>query len=180
MNIDLNGIPTPCYICDEYALERNLKILGTVQEKSGCKIILALKGFAMFSLFPVIRKYLKGTAVSSLDEARLGFEEFGGEVHVYSPAYKDDEFESLLSYADLISFNSFSQWRRFKPIISKYKKKKIECGIRINPQHSEVKYPLYDPCGKHSRLGVIAELFQNEDLEGISGLHFHTLCGLNA
>jgi len=177
--IDLNGIATPCYICDEDALEENLKVLSSVQEKSGCKIILALKGFAMFSLFPVIRKYLKGTAVSSLDEARLGFEEFGGELHLYSPAYKDDEFESLLPYADHISFNSFSQWRRFKPAISKYKKKKIECGIRINPEHSEVKYPIYDPCGKYSRLGVKAELFQSEDLEGISGLHFHNLCGLN-
>ena len=93
MKIDLNGIPTPCYICDEDALERNLKILRSAQEKSGCKIILALKGFAMFSLFPVIREYLKGAAVSSLDEARLGFEEFGGELHLYSPAYKDDEFD---------------------------------------------------------------------------------------
>jgi carboxynorspermidine decarboxylase len=180
MKIDLNKIPTPCYICDECALERNLRVLGSVQEKSACKIILALKGFAMFSMFPLIRKHLKGTAVSSLDEARLGFEEFGAEVHVYAPAYKDDEFESLLSYADHISFNSFSQWRRFKPIISKYKKKKIERGIRINPQHSEVKYPIYDPCSKHSRLGVTAEQFKDEDLDGISGLHFHNLCGLNA
>ena len=90
MKIDFNKIPTPCYICDECTLERNLRVLGFVQEKSGCKIILALKGFAMFSMFPLIQKYLKGTAVSSLDEARLGFEEFGSEVHVYAPAYKDD------------------------------------------------------------------------------------------
>ena len=180
MNIDLNGISTPCYICDESVLEQNLRVLSFVQEKSGCKIMLALKGFAMFSMFPLIRKYLKGTAVSSLDEARLGFEEFGGEVHVYAPAYKDGEFESLLSYADHICFNSFSQWRRFKSPISRYKKKKIECGIRINPQHSEVRIPIYDPCCRHSRLGVTAELFQEEDLNGISGLLFHNLCGLNA
>lgn len=180
MKINLDAVPTPCYICDEDALERNLRILSSVQEKSGCKIILACKGFAMFSLFPLIKKYLKGIAVSSLDEARLGFEEFGGEVHVYLPAYKDTEFESILSYADHITFNSFSQWRRFEPVISEYKKKKFECGIRINPEHSEVKYPIYDPCGKHSRLGVVADQFQKADLEGISGLHFHTLCGLNA
>lgn len=180
MKIDLGEIPTPCYICDEGVLERNLKVLASVQKKTGCKIILAIKGFAMFKMFPLIRQYLAGAAVSSLDEARLGFEEFGGEVHVYAPAYKDDEFEYLLSYADHISFNSFSQWHKFKSKISGYKKKKIECGIRINPQHSEVKYPLYDPCGRHSRLGVVVEQFQETDLEGISGLHFHTLCGLNA
>lgn len=180
MNIDFNKVPTPCYICDEGVLERNLKVLASVQKKTGCKIILAIKGFAMFKMFPLIRQYLAGAAVSSLDEARLGFEEFGGEVHVYAPAYKDDEFESLLSYADYISFNSFSQWQKFKSKISGYKKKKIECGIRINPEHSEVQVPLYDPCGKHSRLGVVVEQFQEADLEGISGLHFHTLCGLNA
>ncbi len=180
MKINLDSILTPCYICDEDALERNLKVLDSVQKKSGCKIILACKGFAMFSLFPLIKKYLKGIAVSSLDEARLGFEEFGGEVHVYLPAYKDTEFENILSYADHITFNSFSQWKRFMPLISEYKKKKFECGIRINPQHSEVKYPIYDPCGKHSRLGVIADQFKEADLKGISGLHFHVLCGLNA
>ena len=181
MNFDLNGAPTPCYVCDEAALEKNLKILSAVQERSGCRIILALKGFAMFSMFPLISKRLKGTAASSLYEAKLGFEKFGGEVHVYSPAYKDREFEKILYYADYISFNSFSQWKRFKPAISKHsKKKKIRCGIRINPEHSEVKIPIYDPCRRYSRLGVIENQFRNEDLEGISGLHFHTLCGLNA
>ncbi len=181
MNLDLNGAPTPCYVCDEAALEKNLKILAAVQERSGCRIILALKGFAMFSMFPLISKSLKGTAASSLYEARLGFEKFGGEVHVYSPAYKDREFEKILDFADYISFNSFSQWKRFKPTISKHsKKKKIRCGIRINPEHSEVKIPIYDPCRKYSRLGVTKNQFLDEDLEGISGLHFHTLCGLNA
>lgn len=180
MNIDLNKVSTPSYVCDESALEKNLKILGSVQERTGCKIILALKGFAMFSIFPLISKYLKGTAVSSLHEARLGYEDFGGEVHVYAPAYKNSEFESFLLYADHITFNSFSQWQQFKPIISNYKKKKIKCGIRINPEHSEVKIPIYDPCCRYSRLGAIAKQFQKEDLEGISGLHFHTLCGLNA
>ena len=180
MNLDLDGTPTPCYVCDEAALEKNLKILAAVQDRSGCRIILALKGFAMFSMFPLISKRLKGTAASSLYEARLGFEKFGGEVHVYSPAYKDAEFEKILDYADYISFNSFSQWKRFKPTISKHRKKKIRCGIRINPEHSEVKIPIYDPCRRYSRLGITKDQFRDEDLEGISGLHFHTLCGLNA
>lgn len=181
MNIDLDHIQTPCYVCDMGALEQRLKILNEVQERTGCKIILALKGFAMFSLFPLIRKYLKGVAASSLDEARLGFEEFSREVHIYSPAYKDNEFENLLVYANTIIFNSFSQWKRFKPIVSNYnKKKKIKCGIRINPQYSEVQTPLYDPCCQYSRLGVTADQFQKEDLSGITGLHFHSLCGLNA
>ncbi len=117
MNINLNGITTPCYICDIGALEKNLKILNGVQKKTGCKIILALKGFAMFSLFPLIHKYLKGTAASSLDEARLGFENFGKEVHVYSPAYKDNEFENLATYAVYLILISFSEWRRFIPFI---------------------------------------------------------------
>jgi len=178
MRIDLKDIPTPCYVCDEAVLEQNLKILDSVQKRSGCKIIMALKGFAMFSAFPLIRRYLYGTTASSLNEARLGFEEFGREVHLCAPAYQDHEFDELLSYADHIVFNSFSQWHHFKPkIISG---KKILCGIRVNPEHSEVDIPIYDPCAPFSRLGVTLENFEGGDLEGITGLHFHTLCELGA
>jgi len=179
MNFDIHTLPTPCYVLDEAALERNLKILDSVQKKTGCKIIMALKGFAMFSVFPLIRKYLHGTTASSLDEARLGFEEFGREVHVCAPAYPEHEFKELLGYSDHIVFNSFSQWNRFKPVIQE-SKKLIRCGLRVNPEHSEVSVPIYDPCGPCSRLGITQENFKGQDLAGISGLHFHTLCELNA
>ncbi|CAN2045026.1 Carboxynorspermidine/carboxyspermidine decarboxylase [Candidatus Magnetomoraceae bacterium gMMP-1] len=179
-SIEINNISTPCYICDKAAFERNLKILDSVQKRTGCKIILALKGFAMFSLFPLISEYLHGTAASSLDEARLGFEDFGKEVHLCAPAYKDLEFDKLMYYSDHIVFNSFSQWNHFKTKIFESKDKKILCGIRINPEHSEVEVPIYDPCGAFSRLGVTRENFKEESLDGITGLHFHNLCELNS
>ncbi|MFC1815336.1 carboxynorspermidine decarboxylase [Thermodesulfobacteriota bacterium] len=179
MQIDIQNLPTPCYVCDETALERNLKILDSVQKRTGCKIIMALKGFAMFSVFDLIREYLYGTSASSLDEARLGFEAFGQEVHVCAPAYPEHQFEELLSYSDHIVFNSFSQWDRFKSLVRK-SDQQVLCGLRVNPEHSEVKVPFYDPCGPYSRLGVTRANFQKQDLKGITGLHFHTLCELNA
>lgn len=174
-----NKIPTPCYVLEEEALLKNLQILDSVKKRAGCRIIMALKGFAMFSLFPVIREYLDGVAASSIDEARLGFENFGREVHVCAPAYIESEFEELLGYSDHIIFNSFSQWNLYKPIINR-NSKKTACGIRINPEHSEVKVSIYDPCGPFSRLGVPREYFREEEMDGISGLHFHNLCELNA
>lgn len=176
---DVTGIPTPCYVIDESCLQRNLDILSTVQKQTGCRILMALKGFAMFSVFPLIRKYLSGVTASSLHEARLGYEEFGKKVHVYAPAYKDNEFDEIVRYSDHLIFNSFSQWQRFKPRLLSAKKE-ISCGIRINPEHSEVQTALYDPCAPHSRLGVTREKFHGANLQGISGLHFHTLCELNA
>lgn len=175
----IKDAPTPCYIIEEDALLSNLKILETVQKRTGCKILMALKGFAMFGVFPVIRPYLCGVAASSLDEARLGYEEFGGEIHVCAPAYAENEFDELLIYSDHIVFNSFSQWRRFKDRITG-SKKNISCGIRINPEHSEVKTPIYDPCGPFSRLGTTRENFEENELGGITGLHFHNLCELNS
>lgn len=177
MIFDTSTLQTPCYVVSEAALESNLKILASVQEKTGCKILLALKGFAMFSLFPLIKQYLYGVAASSLDEARLGFEEFGKEVHLCAPAYRDDEFDELMTYCDHIVFNSFSQWNRFKDRI---KRTQVQAGIRVNPEHSEVKVSIYDPCAPRSRLGVTRQQFQDHLLDGISGLHFHTLCELNA
>lgn len=176
-DIDVTDVPTPCYICDETALQHNLEILDEVQKSAHCKIILALKAFAMFSVFPLLRRYLQGAAASSLNEARLAAEEFGGEVHVCAPAYKDSEFDQLLSYATHITFNSFSQWQRFGPRV-KSLAPTVKCAIRINPQHSEVPVPMYDPCSRYSRLGVTAGEFHSEDLAGISGLHFHTLSEL--
>jgi carboxynorspermidine decarboxylase len=179
MDIDLDKIQTPCYVVDETALKRNLEVLGNIQRRTGCKIIMALKGFAMFSLFPLVRQFLGGVAASSLNEARLGHEEFGKAVHVYSPAYKDSEFPELLGYAQHVVFNSFSQWDRFKPLITA-QTSGVHCGIRVNPQHSEVKNALYDPCSRFSRLGVTRKQFRPDLLDGITGLHFHTLCELNA
>ncbi|MCC6697485.1 MAG: carboxynorspermidine decarboxylase [Candidatus Hydrogenedentes bacterium] len=178
-NIDITGIPTPCYVVDEGALRRNLEVLARVQEKAQCTIILALKGFAMWSAFPIVKQYLRGTTASSVNEARLGREEFGGEVHVYAPAYADDEMHQLIPLADHITFNSFSQWQRFMPMIEN-SGKRIGCGIRINPEHSEVKVALYDPCAPRSRLGMTRDMFEGQSLAGISGLHFHTLCELNS
>jgi carboxynorspermidine decarboxylase len=172
-------LTTPCYVVDEYLLEQNLKILADVQKRTGCRIIQALKGFALHDLFPLVKQYLPGVTASSLNEARLGREEFGGEVHLCAPAYSESEFPDLLSCSDHIVFNSFSQWRRFKPLIANCDKE-IKCGIRINPQWSEVKVELYDPCKKHSRLGVTFAEFQEAELDGISGLHFHSLCELNS
>jgi carboxynorspermidine decarboxylase len=174
-----NIIPTPCFVIDEESLLKNLLILESVKKRTGCKIIMALKGFAMFSVFPLIRQYLDGIAASSIDEARLGFEKFGREVHVCAPAYIESEFEELIGYSDHIIFNSFSQWNLYKPSIIK-EKKRLACGIRINPEHSEVKVPIYDPCGPFSRLGVSREFFREEEMDGISGLHFHNLCELNS
>ncbi len=176
---DLHEIETPCYVVDEGLLEKNLRVLESVRERTGCRILLALKGFAMFSLFPVISRSLDGTAASSLHEARLGFEEFGKEVHTFCPGFVESEFEQILSFSDHVVFNSFSQWEFFRNRIpagtggTKF-------GIRVNPEHSEVKTAVYDPCAPFSRLGVVRANFRPESLAGISGLHFHTLCELNS
>ncbi len=177
--MDTRAIETPCYVVDEGRLEANLKRLDEVQSRTGCKILLALKGFAMFSTFPLVRRYLQGAAASSLSEARLAAEEFQREVHVYAPAYRADEFPEIIRCAHHIVFNSFTQWRIYRPVIER-SGKPVRCGLRINPEHSEVKVALYDPCAKGSRLGVTLDQFQGQDLTGLSGLHFHTLCELNS
>jgi len=177
--LDLDIVPSPCFVVDESALKRNLEILAKVQESAGCKILLALKGFAMFSTFPLLRKTLKGICASSPHEARLGFEEFGGEIHACAAAFSESDIKELIRICDHIVFNSFSQWNRFKPLVLK-SNRKISCGIRVNPEHSEVKVDLYDPCTPGSRLGVRRDQFREDSLSGISGLHFHTLCEQNA
>ena len=173
--LPLDQIPTPCYVCDEAKLEKNAKRLALVEKQTGCKILLSLKAFSTFHTFDLLRKYLTGANASSLNEARLASEEFAKQVHVYSPAYKDDEFDEILSYADHITFNSFAQWEHFKPRI----KKNVCCGIRLNPEHSEVKTLIYNPCGPYSRLGVRCSEFQKDKLDGISGYLIHSLCESN-
>lgn len=178
-DIDFEKLPSPCYIVDERLLIKNLEILKSVRERTECKILLAQKGFSMFSLYPLIRKYLDGTTASSLFEARLGHEEMGGETHIFAPAYRDDEFEEIIKICDHIVFNSFSQWKKFKSKV-KEQSRKIECGIRINPEYSEIKTDIYNPCFKNSRLGVTLENFEPDMLDGIDGLHFHTMCEQNS
>ena len=173
--IDVSRVLTPCFIVDQQALERNLSVLDQVQKKTGAKVLLALKGFAMFSTFPILNKILAGTCASSIDEARLGREEFGGEVHTFSPAYSEEKLKEILAVSNHVVFNSIAQWQKFKPLCMEYSGK-VKFGLRINPEHSETKTALYDPCRPDSRLGIRIKEFAGADLEGISGLHFHTLC----
>ncbi len=175
VTIDLNTVPTPCFIVDQQALERNLAILDQVQQKTTAKILLALKGFAMFSTFPILNRVLAGTCASSIDEALLGREEFGGEVHTFSPAYSEETLRKILEVSNHVVFNSFSQWQKFKPLCQSYSSR-VKFGLRINPEHSETKTAMYDPCRPDSRLGIRIADFKEKDLTGISGLHFHTLC----
>jgi carboxynorspermidine decarboxylase len=177
-------VPSPCFVIDKAAVEDNLKILNRVQRESGARVLAALKAFSCWGLAPLFREYLSGTCASGLHEARLGKEEFGGEVHCYSAAYKESDLVEILNVADHVLFNSFSQWSRFKSlaITAQHQRPELQFGIRINPEHSEGEVALYDPCAPCSRMGVPIVEFEKaiaQDpniLDGISGLHFHTLC----
>jgi len=175
----LDKLTTPCYLIDLGLLKRNLEILKDVQTQTGCKILLAQKGYAAWSTYDLCSQYLAGTAASSLHEAKLGGEFFEGEVHLCAPAYRDDDFDEYLRIVDHIVFNSFAQWSRFKTKLQNASRK-IKAGLRINPMHSEVKTKIYDPCAPGSRLGITIDQFKPDALDGITGLHFHTLCELNA
>lgn len=172
---DISKVKTPCYVTDEQRLLENAKILEHVQKSTGCKILLAQKAFSMYSTYPMLSKYLKGTTSSGLYEAKLGREEFDGEVHVFSPAYKQDEMQQLVQIADHIVFNSFRQWAKYREMV-KGCGREVSCGIRVNPEYSEIETEIYNPCAKNSRLGVISEQFDESLLDGIDGLHFHTMC----
>lgn len=173
------GIPSPAYVLDERLLKKNMAILKRVQDETGCKILAAQKGFSMYAEYGLLGESLCGVTASSLFEARLGYEEMGKEVHIFAPAYRDDEFPEILSYTDHIVFNSFAQWKRFRAQVGQAGRK-IECGLRINPKYSEITTELYNPCAKNSRLGVTAGQFAGESLEGLDGLHFHTMCEQNS
>jgi carboxynorspermidine decarboxylase len=179
LRLDVSAVDTPVYIVDLGALRSNLAILADVQRRAGCKVLLALKGFAMWSVFPVVGEYLSGIAASSLAEARLGREEMDKEVHVYAPAYGEAELAAILSLADHVVFNSFSQWQRLRALV-RSSPRPVRAGMRVNPQHSEVAVPLYDPAAPGSRLGVTRAEFRPELMDGLTGLHFHTLCELGA
>ncbi|MGI5970123.1 MAG: carboxynorspermidine decarboxylase [Oscillospiraceae bacterium] len=171
----LSELRTPCYVIDEEKLEDNLKILRGVSERTGAKILLAQKAFSMFSVYPLIGKYLDGTSASGLYEARLGKEEMGGETHVYSAAYREDEFPEIAEICDHIVFNSAAQLEKYKSLA---RGKKL--GLRINPGCSTQTKAIYDPCAPYSRLGITAEQLEKADFTGVTGLHFHSLCEQNS
>ncbi len=180
--IDVSQLETPCFVTDLGALEANLKILGEVQQRAGCTILLALKGFAQWSTFSLVRRYLAGATASSIAEARLAREELGGQVHAYAPAYSHDEMRELVTLADHIVLNTPSQWRTHRATIEAARRagREISCGLRVNHEHQEVEVALYDPAGPCSRLGTTRANVRPEDLEGLEGLHFHTLCQVNS
>jgi len=173
---NLKDIPSPAYVMDESLLRKNLDLIKTVRERSGAEIILAFKAFALWKAFPIVRAYIQYSTASSVYEAQLAFEEMHCLAHSYSPAYTEDNFPCFLKYSSHITFNSLSQYERFYPYVQSYKERKISCGLRINPEYSEIKTDLYNPCSPGSRMGIIADLFDERLPEGIEGLHFHTLC----
>ena len=169
----LQEVATPAYVIDEKQLIHNLEILKGVQDRTGCSILLAQKAFSVYACYPLIAKYLKGAAASGLFEARLAYEEFPGENHVFNPAFQDKEFSELLQYCDHFVFNSVAQWKKFRErALAAHK----ECGLRINPEYSTQDHAIYDPCSPLSRLGARISEIQLEELEGLTGFHFHTLC----
>ncbi|GAA7539311.1 carboxynorspermidine decarboxylase [Helicobacter pylori] len=191
-----SAIPTPCYVLESERLEKNAKILEIVRQQSGAKVLLALKGYAFWREFGILRQKLNGCCASGLYEAKLAFEEFGGresqkEICVYSPAFKEAEMSAILPLATSIIFNSFYQYATYKDrILDKNKQLEnlglspIKMGLRINPLYSEVTPAIYNPCSKVSRLGIVPSEFEKgvkeHGLEGVSGLHFHTHCEQNA
>lgn len=174
----IDQIPTPAYVIDEAKLVNNLEILKSVQDRTGCKVLLAQKAFSMYATYPLISQYLAGTTASGLYEAKLGREEFGGEVHVFAPAFKDADLEEILEIADHIVFNSERQLRKH---VDKCRAVGVSVGLRINPECStQGDHALYDPCAAGSRFGVRIDQFSEDLLDLVDGLHFHTLCEQNS
>ena len=166
-------IPSPCYVVEEELLHRNLQLIKSVSERSGAEIIMAFKAFAIWKLFDITRQYIPHSTASSLSEARLAFEKLGSKAHTFAPVYKDSEIETIAQCSSHITFNSLAQYERHKSVAEKYG---ISCGVRINPEYSDVETDLYNPCAPGSRFGIIRDQLPERLPEGIEGLHFHTLC----
>ena len=175
MDLNSKTLPSPCFVCEEEKLEKNLQLLDFIQKKADVTILLALKGFALYSTFDICKKYLKGCCASGLNEAILAKEEFGGEVHTYSPAFKPNEFKEIAQISNHIVFNSFSQFELYKNQILPHN----SIGLRINPECSTVDVDLYNPCGTNSRLGITKKEFKKNLPSSIEGFHFHALCEQN-
>lgn len=171
--IDFNLIPSPCFVLEEEQLRNNLSLIKLVAQKADVEIILAFKGFSMWSAFPIVREYVNGATASSLNEAKLCVEEMKVKSHTYCVAIDDNEIDELISLSSHLTFNSLSQFERFG---AKARAAGISCGIRVNPQYSEVTTELYNPCSPNSRLGVTSEHFGETLPDGIDGIHFHALC----
>lgn len=172
-NFDLSRVPTPCFVVDAAAIERNLQVLGQIADRSGARVLAALKAFSMFALAPLVRQYLPGTCASGLYEARLAREEYGGEVATFCAGYKDSEIEAIIALSDHMIFNSPAQKDRFAGRCHAAGK---HVGLRVNPEHSTGEIPKYDPCAPCSRLGTPVSLLTPDTLQGVDGLHMHTLC----
>ena len=175
MKVEFPEIPSPCYVLEEKLLRKNLELIQSVSQRAGVEIILAFKGFAMWSAFPIVREYVSGATASSLHEVKLCYDEMKTEAHTYAPVYDMETFPEIIQLSSHITFNSLSQYERFYPMIHA-SGKKISVALRVNPEFSEVETELYNPCAPGSRLGVIAEQIGDELPAGIDGLHFHTLC----
>jgi len=168
-------IPTPYYVIDRARLRRNMQLLKQVQDRSGARILLALKAFSSWGFFDEMEPYLAGTTASSIYEARLAKEQFGKELHVYSTAYSKAEIKYLTTIADTMVFNSVNQWKTFQPLLNK-SGREIEVGLRINPEYSEVQIEMYNPCTSRSRFGIREDGLYGVSLDGVDGFHFHTIC----
>ncbi|WP_303022137.1 carboxynorspermidine decarboxylase [uncultured Ruminococcus sp.] len=178
-DIPIDDLHTPCYLTDARLLQKNTALLKQIQQRTGCKILLAQKAFSMFSAYPLIRDDLAGTTASGLFEAKLGREHFEKEVHVFSPAYTQEDFTQLLELCDHIVFNSFGQWKKYRQQVQDATRN-ISCGIRINPGYAEVETDLYNPCISGSRMGVPLEQMEEDGFDGLDGIHFHTMCEQNS
>ena len=177
--MDIQTIPSPCYVIEESLLRRNLTLIKDVKERAGIEIIMALKAFAMWKVFPIVREYIAYATASSVYEARLVYEELGTPAHTYSPAYTEADFPHLLKCSSHITFNSLSQFERFYPMVVA-DDRRISCGLRINPEYSDVATELYNPCAPGSRMGITSDKLPDQLPEGVEGLHFHTLCESSA
>ena len=173
--MDVTRIPSPCYVMEEKLLRKNLSLIKQVADQADVEIILAFKAFAMWKSFPIFREYIRFTTASSEYEARLAYEEFGSRAHAYSPAYTEQNFPSFLKYCSHITFNSLSQFERFYPMAAAASEP-ISCGLRVNPEYSEVEVELYNPCAPGTRFGVMADQLPDVLPEGIEGFHCHCHC----
>lgn len=173
--IHYNALSSPCFVIDEARLRKNLALIQAVKSRSRVEIILAFKAFALWRLFPIIREYFSFSTASSLAEARLAVEEMGSKAHTYAPVYTEQEFSQIMACSSHISFNSLAQFNRFYPQVL-LAAHPISCGLRINPEYSEVQTDLYNPCAAGSRLGIVAPDLGDKLPDGVEGLHFHSLC----
>ena len=175
MPIDYKQVPSPCYVIDEERFRSNLGLIRQVSSESGAEIILAFKGFAMWGVFPILREYINGASASSLNEARLSFEEIGSPAHTYSPVYRESEFTRILNFSSHITFNSLAQYKKFSKTVND-SSRKISMGLRINPEFSEIGHDIYNPCSPGSRLGITSDDLVSQGIpEDVEGLHFHVL-----